>query len=65
MVNEKLFIQKAKKKKMEKLSLADVGVTLKEHQTVVSVEEPCQREAGVKVEDVDSLIAALKQAGRI
>ena len=43
-----------------------MGVTpLKEHLTVVSVDEPPQREAGVKVEDVDTLIAALKDAGRI
>uniref|UniRef100_A0A2P2HVY7 Electron transfer flavoprotein subunit beta n=1 Tax=Hirondellea gigas TaxID=1518452 RepID=A0A2P2HVY7_9CRUS len=58
-------IMKAKKKKMTTLSLSDVGVELKEHQTVVSVEEPPVRSAGIKVKDVDSLIAALKQAGRI
>lgn len=58
-------IMKAKKKKMEKMKLADIGVELKKHQTIVSVEEPPVRQAGVKVEDVDSLIAALKDAGRI
>lgn len=58
-------IMKAKKKKMEKLSLADVGVELTQHLKVVSVEEPATRAAGVKVEDVDALIAALKNDGRI
>jgi len=58
-------IMKAKKKKMEKITLADIGVELKQHQTVISVEEPPQRSAGIKVEDVDSLIASLKDAGRI
>merc|ERR1712098_13107 len=47
-------IMKAKKKKMDKLKLADLGVELKNHQTVISVEEPPVRQAGVKVEDVDS-----------
>merc|ERR1712212_816366 len=58
-------IMKAKKKKMDKLKLADLGVELKNHQTIVIVEEPPVRQAGVKVEDVDTLIAALKDAGRI
>jgi len=58
-------IMKAKKKKLDKLSLKDVGVELKAHLEVVSVEEPPTRSAGVKVEDVDGLIAALKDAGRI
>lgn len=58
-------IMKAKKKKMEKVSPADLGVELKKHLTVVGVEEPPVRSAGVKVEDVDSLIAALKDAGRL
>lgn len=58
-------IMKAKKKKMEKITLADVGIELKEHQTVISCEEPPTRSAGIKVEDVDSLIASLKEAGRI
>ena len=59
------MLQKAKKKKMDKIKLSDLGVELQEHQTVVSVEEPPQRSAGIKVEDVDSLIGALKEAGRI
>merc|ERR1719244_48976 len=58
-------IMKAKKKKMDKKKLADYGVELKEHHKILGVEDPPTRSAGVKVEDVDSLISALKDAGRV
>jgi electron transfer flavoprotein beta subunit len=60
-------IMKAKKKKLEKKTLADYGVEdagtarLK----TVKVEEPPPRKGGGKVEDVDGLIAKLKELGAI
>ena len=44
---------------------ADLGVDTTPHLEVVAVEEPPVREAGIKVDDVDTLIAKLKEAGRI
>ncbi|MCL4125968.1 UNVERIFIED_CONTAM: hypothetical protein GTU68_005688 [Idotea baltica] len=58
-------IMKAKKKKIEKMKPSDLKVELTSHFEVVEVAEPPQREGGVKVEDVDTLIAKLKEAGRI
>ncbi|KAH3670842.1 hypothetical protein WICMUC_004811 [Wickerhamomyces mucosus] len=55
-------IMKAKKKPLEKLSLEkDFGeLDLKQRLKVLKVEEPKEREAGVKVKNVDELIAKLK-----
>jgi len=58
-------IMKAKKKKIAKVKAADCGVELKPHFEVVEVSDPPVREAGIKVEDVDTLITKLKDAGRI
>ena len=58
-------IMKAKKKPIEKKTPADLGVEIKSHIQVLSVEDPPIRQAGVKVKDVDELLQRLKQAGRI
>ncbi|KAB7503553.1 Electron transfer flavoprotein subunit beta, partial [Armadillidium nasatum] len=58
-------IMKAKKKKIDKMKPSDLGVELTKHFDVLEVSEPPQREGGVKVEDVDTLIAKLKEVGRI
>jgi len=58
-------IMKAKKKKMEKLKAADLGVELKTQLQVVNVSDPPTREAGIKVETVEELVAKLKEGGVI
>lgn len=58
-------IMKAKKKKIAKMKAGDLGVDTAPHFDVVEVADPPTREAGIKVEDVDTLIAKLKEAGRI
>jgi electron transfer flavoprotein beta subunit len=58
-------IMKAKKKPLEKKTLADLGVTLDTRQDVLSVEEPPTRKAGQKVETVQDLVSKLKQLGAI
>jgi len=58
-------IMKAKKKPIAKMSAADLGVDLSPRIQMVSVEDPPVREAGQKVEDVDSLVAKLKEKGVI
>lgn len=50
---------------MDKLSTADLGVDISPRIEVKSVEEPAKREAGAKVQDVDELLAKLKELGRI
>ena len=54
-------IMKAKKKPLEKLNVSDLGIELSKRLETLKVEEPPQREAGVKVESVDELISKLKE----
>ncbi|KAH7915432.1 hypothetical protein BJ138DRAFT_1054758 [Hygrophoropsis aurantiaca] len=56
-------IMKAKKKPIEKLSAADLGVDLTPRLETIKVEEPPKRVGGGKVENVDELLAKLKDAG--
>lgn len=58
-------IMKAKKKKIEVIKAGDLGVDLTSKVSVISVEEPPQRLAGVKVETTEDLVAKLKEVGRI
>lgn len=57
--------QKAKKKKIANVKPADLGVDLTSRLEVMRVDEPPQRQAGVKVETVDDLVGKLKEAGTI
>jgi electron transfer flavoprotein beta subunit len=56
---------KAKKKPLEKVKPADLGVDLKPRLETVKVTEPPTRKAGIKVENVDEMIAKLKELGAI
>ena len=58
-------VQKAKKKKIEVIKAGDLGVDLTSKLSVVSVEDPPQRVAGVKVETTEDLVAKLREIGRI
>ena len=58
-------IMKAKKKRLEKKSLADYGVDERRRLKTVKVEEPPPRKGGGKVEDVDGMIAKLKELGAL
>ncbi len=58
-------IMKAKKKPLDTLSLADVGITDAGAFKPVKVEPPPQRQKGVMVKDVAELVAAMKQKGFI
>ncbi|CAL8249724.1 unnamed protein product [Boreogadus saida] len=58
-------IMKAKKKKIANVKPADLGVELASKLQVLRVDEPPQREAGVKVESVADLVGKLKEAGTI
>ena len=56
-------IMKAKSKPMATKSPADYGVEVAPRLTTVKVVEPAKRTAGVKVADVDELVAKLKAMG--
>lgn len=56
-------IMKAKSKPLDQKTPADFGVDVAPRLTVVSVAEPAKRQAGVKVADVDELVAKLKALG--
>jgi electron transfer flavoprotein beta subunit len=58
-------IMKAKKKPLDALALADVGITEPGTFTTVRVEPPPQRQKGAMVKDVSELVAALKQKGLV
>lgn len=58
-------IMKAKRKPLETLSLADLGVTAKAHCRLDKVEAPAMRSAGVKVASVDELISKLKDEAKV
>jgi electron transfer flavoprotein beta subunit len=53
-------IMKAKKKPLDVKKPGDYGVDVSPRLQVVSVGEPPTRKAGVKVENVDDLVAKLK-----
>ncbi|KAI9374946.1 hypothetical protein BJX61DRAFT_532026 [Aspergillus egyptiacus] len=58
-------IMKAKKKPLEKKTLADFGVEDKKRLKTLKVTEPPARQGGGKVEDVDGLISKLKELGAL
>ncbi len=43
----------------------DLGVELKAHVTITSVEEPPKRAAGIKVESVDELVDKLRNEAKV
>jgi electron transfer flavoprotein beta subunit len=58
-------IMKAKKKPLETLPLASLGVEAKQQLKLVKFEPPAQRQKGVKVKDAAELVDALKKKGLI
>ena len=58
-------IMKAKKKQMEILKPADLGVDIKAHLKTLKVVEPPKRSAGIKVPDVATLVAKLKNEAKV
>lgn len=59
-------IMKARKKKIDEVDAADMGIDLEPRLEVISVEDPPERKAGIVVDDVDMLVEKLKnEAGAI
>ncbi|HWK75338.1 MAG TPA: electron transfer flavoprotein subunit beta/FixA family protein [Povalibacter sp.] len=58
-------IMKAKKKPLETLALADLGVDAASQFKALKYEPPAARSKGIMVKDVSELVAALKQKGLV
>ena len=58
-------IMKAKKKPLDSLTVDDLGVDITPRLTVIRVEEPDAREAGIKVADVKELVEKLKNEAKV
>ncbi len=56
-------IMKAKKKPLEQIPVADLGIEIGEQIKEVKFEAPAQRQKGIVVQDVAGLVAALKDKG--
>jgi electron transfer flavoprotein beta subunit len=58
-------IMKAKKKPIDVLAPADLGVDVTPRLTIIKVEEPAVRKAGVRVGSVTELVAKLKTEAKV
>jgi electron transfer flavoprotein beta subunit len=58
-------IMKAKKKPLAVISPAEMGVNVANTITLVRVDAPAERSAGIKVDSVDALIDALKNKAKV
>jgi electron transfer flavoprotein beta subunit len=58
-------IMKAKKKPIDQMAPADLGVDITPRLTTLKVVEPTKREAGVRVEDVAQLVDKLKNEAKV
>lgn len=58
-------IMKAKRKPLEVFTVADLGVTLKSHHTIVKVTPPAERKAGIMVASVAELVEKLKNEAKV
>jgi electron transfer flavoprotein beta subunit len=56
-------IMKAKKKPLDEINAADLGVTPDASLAVTAYEPPQERQKGIMVDDVAALVAALKDKG--
>ena len=56
---------KAKKKTLDTTTPADLGVDTSPRVTLVGVELPAERQAGIKVEDVAQLVDKLRNEAKV
>lgn len=58
-------IMKARKKKIESIDLASLEVDTTPHIKILSVDEPTERQAGIKVADTDALLDKLRNEAKV
>ncbi|MCV6611151.1 MAG: electron transfer flavoprotein subunit beta/FixA family protein [Amphritea sp.] len=58
-------IMKAKRKPLVQKSAADLGIEISNNITLISVQSPAERQAGIKVESVEQLVDKLKNEAKV
>ena len=58
-------IMKAKKKPLDVFTPEDLGVVVTSHLSLIKVQPPAARQAGIKVKDVDELVDKLKNEAKV
>ncbi|MBR9829727.1 MAG: electron transfer flavoprotein subunit beta/FixA family protein [Oceanospirillales bacterium] len=58
-------IMKAKRKPLETVTPADLGVEVRAHTKLLKVESPAERSAGIKVADIAELVEKLKNEAKV
>jgi electron transfer flavoprotein beta subunit len=58
-------IMKAKKKPLEEIAVADLGVSASSRTQVLALEPPPKRKAGVRVKSADELVAKLRDEAKV
>ena len=58
-------IMKARKKPMDKVSISELNAESKPSLTILKVETPAERGAGIRVEDVDQLVDKLRNEAKV
>ena len=58
-------IMKARQKKIEEIDVNTFGIDLKNRLDIIEINDPPEREPGVKVKDVDDLISKLKNDAKV
>ena len=56
---------KAKQKKIDNITVVDLGVEVKKRIELLEVNEPPSRKPGVMVEDIDTLVNKLKNEAKV
>lgn len=60
-----LYSMKAKKKKVDTMNAADMGIDLTPNYEILEILEPPPRKAGIMVSDVDELLDKLRNEAKV
>ncbi|MDC3090772.1 electron transfer flavoprotein subunit beta/FixA family protein [Rickettsiales bacterium] len=58
-------IMKSKQKPIEKVEISELGIDLKPRLSVIEVNDPPERKAGIMVKDIDELVEKLKNEAKV
>ena len=56
---------KARQKKIDNINIEDLNVDVKSRLTILKVNDPPERKAGVMVKDIDELVDKLKNEAKV
>jgi electron transfer flavoprotein beta subunit len=58
-------IMKSKQKPIEKIDISELGIDLKPRLSVIEVNDPPERKAGIMVKDLEELVEKLKNEAKV